>query len=106
MAAPRRTPIVATMVPENQASGNGVSLLAQSQATAPPMRVRAPGSPIDDAERSLVRFSQIIMLGIAVAGIWLSIYRIAFDGGETTNEDFAVLFFGGCLLYTSPSPRD
>lgn len=97
MAAPRRTSVAATMVPENQASGNGLSLLAQTQTTAPAMRVRAPGAPIDDAERSLVRFSQIIMLAIAVAGIWLSIYRIAFDGGETTNEDFAVLFFGGML---------
>ena len=60
------------------------------------MRVRAPGVAIDEAERSLIRFSQVIMLCIAIGAIWFSIFRIAFDE-DASNNDFAVLFFGGML---------
>ncbi|MDE0858098.1 MAG: hypothetical protein OSA38_05975 [Candidatus Poseidoniaceae archaeon] len=97
MAAPRRNTPVAQVPIQGTAPALGTSLLAKAHQSTPPMRVRAPGVNIDDAERSLVRFSQIIMLGIAIAGIWFSIYNIAFSDEGTSNADFAVLFFGGML---------
>ncbi|MFB1004900.1 MAG: hypothetical protein QMC59_00270 [Candidatus Poseidoniaceae archaeon] len=97
MAAPRRNTPVAQVPHQGTAPALGTSLLAKGRQSAPPMIVRAPGVDIDDAERSLVRFSQIIMLGIAICGIWFSIYNIAFSSEGTSNADFAVLFFGGML---------
>lgn len=93
MAAPKRAPTVPTapeLLPHDS------SLFAQTEAPSRPVRVRAPGTVIDQNERSLIRFSQVIMLCIALCAIWLSIYRIAFDD-EASNNDFAVLFFGGMI---------
>jgi hypothetical protein len=56
----------------------------------------APGVQVEQAERSLVRFSQLIQLGIAIGFIWFSIGTIAFND-EATNADFAVIFFAGML---------
>ena len=96
MAAPRRkAPAVQTSVMPNTVN-SGTSLLANGQATVRPMTVAAPGDRIDESERSLVRFSQLIMLGIAIGAIWISIIGIAFDD-SATNADFAVLAFGGLL---------
>lgn len=96
MAAPRRKPpAVQTSVIQNTVN-SGTSLLANGQATVRPMTVAAPGVRIDESERSLVRFSQLIMLAIAIGAIWISIIGIAFDD-SATNADFAVLAFGGLL---------
>ncbi len=93
MAAPKRT---ATVAPVQDIPMPNPGLIGQAQSPSRPVRVRAPGTVIDDNERSLIRFSQVIMLCIALCAIWLSIYRIAFDE-DATNNDFAVLFFGGML---------
>ena len=93
MAAPKRTATVARI---QDIPMPNPGLIGQAQSPSRPVRVRAPGTVIDDNERSLIRFSQVIMLCIALCAIWLSIYRIAFDE-DATNNDFAVLFFGGML---------
>ena len=96
MAAPRRKALaVQTSVMPNTVN-SGTSLLANAQPTVRPMTVAAPGVRIDESERSLVRFSQLIMLAIAIGAIWISIIGIAFDD-SATNADFAVLAFGGLL---------
>ena len=51
---------------------------------------------MDESERSLVRFSQLIMLAIAIGSIWVSILGIAFDD-DANNSDFAILAIGGLL---------
>ena len=93
MAAPKRMKAVA---PIQDIPMPNPGLIGQAQSPSRPVRVRAPGTVIDDNERSLIRFSQVIMLCIALCAIWLSIYRIAFDE-DASNNDFAVLFFGGML---------
>ena len=73
MAAPRRKALaVQTSVMPNTVN-SGTSLLANAQPTVRPMTVAAPGVRIDESERSLVRFSQLIMLAIAIGAIWISI---------------------------------
>ena len=51
---------------------------------------------MDESERSLVRFSQLVMLAIAIGSIWISIIGIAFND-DANNSDFAVLAIGGLL---------
>ena len=51
---------------------------------------------MDESERSLVRFSQLVMLAIAIGSIWVSIIGIAFSD-DANNSDFAVLAIGGLL---------
>lgn len=97
MAAPRRNTNTIPLPNPELTPNVGTSLLQHAPLPSPPMRVRAPGSAIDDSERSLIRFSQIIMLAIALGAIWFSIYNIAFSDEGTSNADFAVLFFGGIL---------
>ena len=97
MAAPRRNTNPIPQPTPGSTADAGTSLLQHAQQTSQPMRVRAPGTDIDDSERSLIRFSQIIMLAIALGAIWFSIYNIAFSDEGTSNADFAVLFFGGIL---------
>ena len=60
------------------------------------MVVRAPGDSISDANRSLMKFSQLIMMGIALAAIWGGLFQIAF-ADDATNSDFLILFLGGFL---------
>ena len=96
MAAPRRkAPALQSRI-QNPGLNSGTSLLANSQPTAPPMTISSPGVQMDESERSLVRFSQLVMLAIAIGSIWVSIIGIAFSD-DANNSDFAVLAIGGLL---------
>jgi len=102
MAAPRRS------APRRMNVSNQ-GLLAQSSIPVPtdaiftdsaptelPMVVRAPGDLISDSNRSLMKFSQLIMMCIALAAIWGGLFSIAFAEGAT-NSDFLIIFLGGVL---------
>jgi len=102
MAAPRRSAPRRMNISEQ-------GLLAKSTQPAPssaiyvdskpieqPMMIRSPGQSISDSNRSLMKFSQLIMMCIALAAIWGGLYQIAFAEGAT-NNDFLVLFLGGFL---------
>ena len=102
MAAPRRSAPRRMNVPTQ-------GLLAKSSQKAPssaiyvdseqiemPMMVRPPGESISEANRSLMKFSQLIMMCIALAAIWGGLFQIAF-AEDATNDDFLILFIGGFL---------
>jgi hypothetical protein len=72
------------------------AIYTNSEPTEIPMVVRAPGDSISDANRSLMKFSQLIMMGIALAAIWGGLFQIAF-ADDATNSDFLILFLGGFL---------
>ena len=78
---------------EFQATG---TIFTDSKPVEQPMVVRTPGIPMDEANRVLMKFSQLIMMCIALAAIWGGLYNIAFAEDATTS-DFLVLFLGGFL---------
>ena len=58
-----------------------------------PVIVRAPGHTNGD---SLERFTEIIMFGVAMVGIWIGLFLIAY-GGDVGEERYMVLFAGGLI---------
>ena len=100
MVAPRRsTP--RRMNVSNQgllakSSGNAPNgtIFTDSNPTEQTMVIRAPGDSVSNANRSLMKFSQLIMMCIALAAIWGGLFQIAF-AEDATNSDFLVLFLGG-----------
>ena len=72
------------------------TIFTDSKPVEQPMVVRTPGIPMDEANRVLMKFSQLIMMCIALAAIWGGLYNIAFAEDATTS-DFLVLFLGGFL---------
>lgn len=96
MAAPRRKAPALQSEIQSPGLNSGTSLLANSQPTVQPMTITSPGARMDESERSLVRFSQLVMLAIAIGSIWVSILGIAFND-DATNGDFAILAIGGLL---------
>ena len=102
MAAPRRTaprrmnvPTQGLLAKSSQKTPSS-AIYVDSEQIEMPMMVRAPGESISDANRSLMKFSQLIMMCIALAAIWGGLYQIAF-AEDATNDDFLVLFIGGFL---------
>ena len=78
---------------ESKASG---AIFTNSTPVEQPMIVRNPGSVIDESSRTLMKFSQLIMMCIALAAIWGGLFSIAF-AEDATNSDFLILFLGGFL---------
>ena len=78
---------------DSKASG---AIFTNSTPAEQPMIVRNPGSVIDDSSRTLMKFSQLIMMCIALAAIWGGLFSIAF-AEDATNSDFLILFLGGFL---------
>ena len=75
------------------------AIFTDSTPTVQPMVVRAPGDLISNTNRSMMKFSQLIMMCIALAAIWGGLYQIAF-ADDATNSDFLILFLGGFLSAT------
>ena len=102
MAAPRRSAPRRINVPAQgllaKSSQNAPSsaIYVNSEQAEQPMMIRAPGESISDANRSLMKFSQLIMMCIALAAIWGGLFQIAF-AEDATNDDFLILFIGGFL---------
>ena len=72
------------------------TIFTDSKPIEQPMVVRAPGGVISDSNRTLMKFSQLIMMCIALAAIWGGLFQIAF-ADDATNSDFLILFLGGFL---------
>jgi drug/metabolite transporter superfamily protein YnfA len=72
------------------------SIFTDSKPTEQPMVIRAPGDPISNSNRAMMKFSQLIMMCIALAAIWGGLFQIAF-ADDATNSDFLILFLGGLL---------
>ena len=72
------------------------SIFTDSKPTEQPMVIRAPGDPISNSNRAMMKFSQLIMMCIALAAIWGGLFQIAF-ADDATNSDFLILFLGGFL---------
>jgi hypothetical protein len=75
------------------------TIYSQSQPVEQPLAVRIPGQSMNMAERSLLKFSQLIMMLIALASIWGGLVYLAFDD-TATNTDFFIIFLGGIISAT------
>ena len=75
------------------------AIFTDSTPTEQAMVIRAPGDLISNTNRSMMKFSQLIMMCIALAAIWGGLYQIAF-ADDATNSDFLILFLGGFLSAT------
>ena len=105
MAAPRRTaprrmnvPTQGLLAKSSQKTPSS-AIYVDSKPIEQPMMIRSPGQSISDSNRSLMKFSQLIMMCIALAAIWGGLYQIAF-ADDATNSDFLILFLGGFLSAT------
>jgi len=102
MAAPRRSAPRRMNVPaqgllaKSSQKAPSSAIYVNSEQVEQPMMIRAPGESISDANRSLMKFSQLIMMCIALAAIWGGLFQIAF-AEDATNDDFLILFIGGFL---------
>jgi hypothetical protein len=97
-SAPRRTapaPAVELLEKTTVPSSSGM-IYNDTSRVEQPMVIRSPGNPIDSTSRDLMRFSQLIMMGIALAAIWGGLFSIAF-AEDASNDDFLILFLGGFL---------
>ena len=96
-SAPRRMDVSAQgLLAKSSQPISSSAIYTNSEPTELPMVVRAPGDSISDANRSLMKFSQLIMMCIALAAIWGGLFQIAF-ADDATNSDFLILFLGGFL---------
>ena len=105
MPAPRRTAprrqaeSSLNRMNENQLLSENGTIFTGSARDEKPLIVRNPTDQFDfqnSAEKSLMKFSQLIMMGIALAAIWGGLFSIAF-ADDATNSDFLILFLGGFL---------
>ncbi len=105
MPAPRRT--APTRATNQTSSTSGLVARTASPVPSPshaiysntlpedqPLNVQIPGQKMDYAERTLMKFSQLIMMLIALGAIWFGLVSIAFSG-DTTTDDFLIIFLGG-----------
>ena len=96
-SAPRRTqPTSPGLLAKANIPTPAGSIFTQSAPVEQPMLVNAPGAIMDQSNRALLKFSQLIMMGIALAAIWGGLFSIAFAEGAT-NSDFLIIFIGGLV---------
>ena len=88
MPAPQRKP-------KQMVSVANDAIFAKEEDEIPfkPIIVRAPGQTNGD---SLERFTEIIMFGVAMIGIWIGLFMIAY-GGDVGEERYMILFAGGLI---------
>ena len=96
-SAPRRTqPTSQGLLAKANIPTPTGSIFTQSAPVEQPMVVNAPGAIMDQSNRALLKFSQLIMMGIALTAIWGGLFSIAFAEGAT-NNDFLIIFIGGLI---------
>ena len=96
-SAPRRTaPVTSGLLEKATVPASNGTIYNDTTLVEQPMIIRSPGNPIGSANRDLMRFSQLIMMGIALAAIWGGLFSIAF-AEDASNDDFLILFLGGFL---------
>tara|TARA_B100001142_G_scaffold235975_1_gene234424 strand:- start:6797 stop:11020 length:4224 start_codon:yes stop_codon:yes gene_type:complete len=96
-SAPRRTqPSTQGLLAKANIPTPANSIFTQSAPVEQPMIVNAPGVIMDQSSRALLKFSQLIMMGIALAAIWGGLFSIAF-AEDATNDDFFIIFIGGLV---------
>ena len=96
-SAPRRTqPTSQGLLAKANIPTPAGSIFTQSAPVEQPMLVNAPGAIMDQSNRALLKFSQLIMMGIALTAIWGGLFSIAFAEGAT-NNDFLIIFIGGLI---------
>ena len=96
-SAPRRTaPVASGLLEKATAPASSGTIYNDTTLIEQPMIIRSPGNPIGTTNRDLMKFSQLIMMGIALAAIWGGLFSIAF-AEDASNDDFLILFLGGFL---------
>ncbi len=96
-SAPRRVPApTQSLLAKANVPSPAGSIFTESAPVEQPLLVNPPGVSISDSNRALMKFSQLIMMGIALAAIWGGLFSIAFAEGAT-NNDFLIIFIGGLV---------
>jgi hypothetical protein len=86
-SAPRRTaPVASGLLEKATAPASSGTIYNDTTLIEQPMIIRSPGNPIGTTNRDLMKFSQLIMMGIALAAIWGGLFSIAF-AEDASNED-------------------
>ncbi len=94
-SAPRRTqPSSQGLIAKSNLPTPSDPIFTQTTPAEQPMLVNLPGAVINQSERALLKFSQLILMSIALAAIWGGLFSIAFAEGAT-NDDFFIIFVGG-----------
>lgn len=94
-SAPRRTqPSSQGLMAKSNLPTPSDPIFTQTTPAEQPMLVNLPGAVINQSERALLKFSQLILMSIALAAIWGGLFNIAFAEGAT-NDDFFIIFVGG-----------
>ncbi len=94
-SAPRRSqPTSQGLLAKANIPASSDSIFTDTAPVEQPMFVNIPGKVMNESERALLKFSQLILMCTALAAIWGGLFGIATADDATTN-DFFIIFVGG-----------